>query len=337
MNIAYKYLEFVLLLCFLGFIVYNKDYVIKQTSGIKKEYYACPAPIKYSIGKVDKEFNLSTSQFRDAIQAATQLWENNAQQKLFEEVPSGGMQINLVYDARQQETISLKKLDSKLKQEKSTFINLEKNYTIEKNNFATLNNTYNEKLARYTQEATIYQQRVEKYKENPTEAEYNTLQAMLQKLKDGQTALNSERDSLNAQIAKLNSTGTMLKNKTDSINKTVDEYNTAAPSLQQEFEQGLYSYDGVKRNIDIYQYDSLESLSSVITHEFGHSMSLDHNNNPDSVMYYLHGNGDSQNITPEDVANIKRLCGNEFNNNVARYLEQIREYSLNIGKAMSSN
>lgn len=50
----------------------------------------------------------------------------------------------------------------------------------------------------------------------------------------------------------------------------------------------------------------------VLAHEFGHSMSLDHVDNDESIMYYLMG-GQPDSLEPsnEDLASFATICGDK--------------------------
>ena len=104
----------------------------------------------------------------------------------------------------------------------------------------------------------------------------------------------------------------------DDINTLVKKYNflvstansnihTINQSAGKEFEEGEYKSDESGERINIYEFADEVSLIRVLEHEFGHALGLDHNNNPDSIMYYLN-NSKNMDLTAEDIQALRIVC-----------------------------
>ncbi|MES2214229.1 MAG: matrixin family metalloprotease [Patescibacteria group bacterium] len=94
-------------------------------------------------------------------------------------------------------------------------------------------------------------------------------------------------------------------------NSLVDQANqkvsTINESAGKEFNEGEYIYDEAGQRINIYEFTSRAELVRVLAHELGHALGLDHNSNPDSIMYYLNQSENGA-LTPEDSADLEALC-----------------------------
>ena len=73
----------------------------------------CDDPISYRIGKVDERFGITREEFAIAVNMAAAMWGKPLAREIFREDAKGNsvVEINLVYDYRQEATDKLKKLN----------------------------------------------------------------------------------------------------------------------------------------------------------------------------------------------------------------------------------
>lgn len=71
-------------------------------------------------------------------------------------------------------------------------------------------------------------------------------------------------------------------------------------------EEGLYEQDGSKKKISIYIDVSHEEFLHTLTHEFGHALGLDHNSDPESIMYPQ--TNKSLKPSEKDTAELNDIC-----------------------------
>src|SRR6478735_2056400 len=64
----------------------------------------CLSPIKYRIGTLDTRFGIPREDFQRRVEEAAELWASAAGRKLFSADDKGRLEIDLVYDGRQQAT-----------------------------------------------------------------------------------------------------------------------------------------------------------------------------------------------------------------------------------------
>jgi len=246
----------------------------------------CAEPIPYTLGTFDAKFNISKSYFLSALSDAETIWEKPFGKDLFTYMPADSasdvLKINLVYDYRQQATSKLASLGITVKNDRAS-------YDMLKAKFTTLQTEYNTERA-------IYDERVKAFNESSrTDAvEFKSLQ-------DEQKNLNDKVDEINALVVALN-------HLVATLNLSVDQYNTVNGARGESFEEGVYIENGLKREIDIYEFSNRQKLVRVLAHELGHALGLDHVDDPKAIMYKLNQSS-SLTLTDADLNALKTRCG----------------------------
>lgn len=251
----------VLLLGFALYIVLKKEADAAIYSLI---YYSpCDRPIKYSIGTIDNGFKTTKERLITDAKIAANIWSNTQGKPLFEYDPEADFTINLVYDSRQKLTSKITDLDSELKQKQSTI---------------------DPKIAAYKEKQVNFESRVEKL--NLEIKSWNEKGGAPQEVYD---RLVSEQKNLQAEAQALTA-------EAKSLGQETSEYNASAKELNQEIdnykdvlvtkpEEGLYEQDGRERKISIFIDVDHEEFLHTLTHEMGHALGLEHNSDPESIMY----------------------------------------------------
>ena len=126
----------------------------------------CREPITYRLGNVDERFNLTREEFRTAINMAAAMWGKPFHRDLFREDPDGAIEINLLYDYRQEATDRLKKLNYKIDRSKSSYEelksrleNLKAEYEQKKAGLNSDFNAYNAKVNAFNTETESWNRR----------------------------------------------------------------------------------------------------------------------------------------------------------------------------------
>jgi hypothetical protein len=270
---------------------------------------ACDDPISYRIGKVDERFGLTREEFGVALNMAAAMWGKPLARELIRQDARGEIEINLIYDYRQEATDKLKKLNYNIDQTKTSYESLKSGFEKLKSEYEqkkeTLNSefiSYNSRVAAFNKDVEYWnkrrgapeniRRRLDKEKE-----ELNPLRADLQRKQDD---LQKLAETIKSMVIVINEIAT-------NINLDLVNYQNTGKALGSEFCEGMYEYKNGKQSITIYQFDNNYRLVRVLAHEFGHALKLDHSNNPDAVMHHIIRSDDLK-LSPDDIAALRDRC-----------------------------
>lgn len=267
----------------------------------------CNTPVTYSIGNFDSRFNITQNDFLKTIREAEEVWENKTNEQLFIYNPSARFRINLIFDERQEGTVSANKSESMIEGSRSNYDLLVSRYNQIENEYKARSASYNNDLNKYKIRADSYNQRVADInkKGGASQAEFKELEDERIYLKSKQSDLDNEREGLNSDVIELNDLGGQINKMAKELNIKVEIHNKSFGQMR-EFDQGEYN----RKEINIYQFDELSDLKLVLAHELGHALGIDHVENPKSIMYYLMGeqNISDLNLSAEDFLALQEVC-----------------------------
>jgi DNA repair exonuclease SbcCD ATPase subunit len=300
-----KILIIILVLFYGGFLLVREAGLIEEINFLSTG--PCKKPIKYSLGKNDPQFNISLDEVKLLAAEAETFWENSAKRNLFAYDETASFKINLIFDERQMQTIDSEELENNLKNLKTQQENLIKQY-------GSLSNAYDKKVADYNLQMAEYEKRLKKYNKEvkywneqggaPAD-EYADLKKESKKLEELFDSLKKQQAEMNSLAAKTNQIATKENRVIEKYNNNIATYKSKYGESR-EFEKGVF--DG--ESINIYQYKEKADLRLTLIHELGHSLGLNHLENPQSIMYYLMGEQEIDNpvLAPEDLQELKRVC-----------------------------
>ncbi len=223
----------------------------------------CATPKTFRIGKIDSRFDISKAELLEDAKEAGGVWKNSQGEILMQYDPNSAMPINMVYDQRQYLDTKISNLNDQVNQQKNSLKPQIADYQQKVASFKKDSDDLNNQVQYWNNKGgapqDVYNNLVAKQKSLQTQA------AQLQEMAD---QLNQNTDQYNQQIQQLN--------------QQVDNYNNV---LVNKPEEGLYTRDGANESIDIYFNNSRRELIHTLAHEMGHSLGMNHNNNPQSIMY----------------------------------------------------
>jgi predicted nucleic acid-binding Zn-ribbon protein len=269
----------------------------------------CQEPITYRIGKVDERFNLSREEFRTAVNMAAAMWGKPFHRDLFHEDPNGAIEINLVYDYRQEATDKLKKLNYNLDRSRSSYEEL-------KSRLENLKTEYEQKKAGLNSDFDAYNTKVnalnaETESWNRRGGAPQSIHVRITKEKDQLAALRdnlqARQNEMKTMVDTINSIVVVINEIASNNNLDLVEHKNIGDTLGREFCEGFYEYKNGKRSIAIYQYDNEYRLVRVLAHEFGHALGLDHSKSRDALMYPII-QSDSIELAGDDIVALKAHC-----------------------------
>lgn len=249
-------------------------------------YSQCDNPKLYKLGSLDPKFNLDEQTALSNIQSAAGIWGKAYGKPLFAVSSEAALTVNFVYDQRSALDLEIDRLQNQLE---------EKNTTIQQqiDSFETDAATYEKKLAAFKAEVD----RVNS-SGGASPQEYDRLVAQ-------KNELDALGDSLNARAARLNLESRNFNSQLENLNLDINEFNQA---ITQKPEEGVY--DGSNNTITIYFTGDRDELIHTLAHEFGHSLYMQHTDDPESLMYpYTTGFMD---VTLQDKLQLDIACRREI-------------------------
>lgn len=271
----------------------------------------CSYPKTYELVSIDPRFNLSTSTLKKNLNLALSAWNKKVGTEVFSltDTPSAkSIKLSFVFDERQSGTLTMKTIKSGIEAGKENYSSLKIKYDQAVAEHAQLLSAYNILFADYEARGKKLQEEITYWNSEggaPKDI-YAQLSAEKNSLNNLTQTLSEKSRVINTLVTEINDLATALNSLSKDLNVEVNKYN-ANDLVGKEFEEGLYTLNGGKQDIKIFQYDGAIKLQNILTHEFGHALGLDHNTSEQSVMYRLN-TGSNQTILTSDVKSLKTLC-----------------------------
>lgn len=285
----------------IGAIVFSGIFLYRGTLN------PCDRVIEYSIGQFDTQFGLSKENFQKYIEQSEVPWESEVGRQLFEYKEGARFEINLIYDERQVLTEQKRREEFGLTKYEDILREMDSKLSLLDAQYKRLSLSHEREVSSLELDQARYNKEIDSWnkKGGAPEPHFSRLEAE-------RISLNSRVEALNTNAVTLNNMASELNQLIKSRNEAANNYNRVAKSYNEkyghglEFNQGEYSTDG---QINIYQFDSPDSLRMVLAHELGHALGLDHVSGEYSIMNSVSSEvRTSLTLTAEDKAELVRMC-----------------------------
>lgn len=252
----------------------------------------CSKLIEYDIGEFDERFGLERENFLTHIQNAESTWESLVDKPLFRYVPGSDFKVNLIWSEEQARLYEGNKLEQNLNTAEDSIDSLQTRYSLAVQKYKNAVAQYEKSLASYEKEVTYWNSQGGA----PTD--------IYEKLQNQATLLDTKASEIERLSKQVNSLAEQNNQKIDDYNNGVNEYNSL---FTQGYEFDAGNTDGTE--INIYTYASSEELETLLIHEFGHVLGIDHVDDEHSVMYYLLNDYNKEGELSEiDIAALEVSC-----------------------------
>jgi predicted Zn-dependent protease len=259
----------------------------------------------YTIKTFDTRFGISKESFIETIEKSSAIWEGAVSKRLFYYDEKGPLTINLIYDERQEQTDIINNLAIEIENSKESANAIKAVHEAEKR-------TYQEDGQRLTTDTDMYEVRYKAYaakvemynaQGGAPQDEYNAMAIELEQLKQEAKNLEARRDQLLKTMDLINAKVARYNELVIYINTLIKKSNSLGAA---KFTEGRF----VPRTntVDIYQYNDKNKLLRVVTHELGHVLGINHNDNRYSIMYSFNS-ATTTTLSDDDKESLAKICG----------------------------
>jgi len=288
---------------------FNKE--VSKISNIYEKFSrdSCEKPLEYSLGSIDERFNLTEAEILSLLKDAEKVWESSIDKNLFVYNPDSdkGIVINFIFDERQESVIASNASEANLNKNWNVYNGLVTSYD-------SISLIYENEISKYDQNVLAYEDQLDKFNKivkdwnnKPgSKKEFNQLKDAENELRDAYSQIEADRINLNTTVADLNKLSEEVNKVHKELNRRTDLHNSNFVN-----DEIVDSGDYGNYEINIYQFYSVPDLRLTLAHEMGHSLGIDHLENPDSIMYYLLEEQDVTDLqlSLEDREALAELCG----------------------------
>ncbi len=287
----------------------HKDKIASALAIAHARMFPCSSPITYSIGSIDPGYTISREDLQDALREAESAWENQAKRNLFEyKQSSGAVTVNLVYDYRQASLDKLKAIGIVTDQSLESYKELKTRYEALAARVDVEQARLDAIMGRYKQREAAYNARVSRMNRRG-----HATKGQVRNINNARNALSMQfggikkiEEAVNSDIDTINALGTTLNQLIVQLNINVEQYNRAGSSIGR-YEEGLYRIHDGRQTIDVYKDTDHPQLVSLLAHEMGHALGMDHVTGSESLMYPVN-NGRALKLTANDIKELDRVC-----------------------------
>lgn len=306
-----NFLSFFVLVVFAGaLLIFITDTGRISTNALATQ--PCEEPLTYRIGDIDARFNLSNQQLTAVMSEVEDLWEMTSDRNLLEYKGDGKVVIDLIYSKEQKRTEDEQLLSNRIKTKKEQATATRTEYQRLAKRYKQEGNDFKGTVSKYRRLANSYNELSKKLQgQNPSQEKITELEKLERQVKKLESNIDREQKNLESLRKQTNAKSEQLSDLVNQQNRMISRYNSQFGGVE-SFDQGQFIRKGKSESIKVLQFSNRFELKTVLAHEIGHALGINHVRNPESIMYHKM---DKQNIfnlelTDEDIRAIHDQCSN---------------------------
>lgn len=272
---------------------------------------ACATPLTYRVNVVDDRFGLDREAVEAATAAAITTWEAGVGQELFvaTEERQVDVLVNFLFDERQVRTQAEGEARDLIDTIEARSIASREAYDVAAAEIAARQSAYETRLAAFEADGSRFDAVIAGYNAEggaPPDV-FAELIAEQERLQAEAATLRSEVRAINQDITALNQLNIAGNDLITTLNEQVADFNETFANGR-EFHQGEYQA-GV---IDVFSFADTDELHTVLVHELGHALGVDHVAEPAAFMHaILSDRNVTDQLHAEDKLAFRIVCSPE--------------------------
>lgn len=272
----------------------------------------CQEPLSYTIGSVDPRFEITGPELKDIMREVELIWETPINRELLQYRENGSVAIHLIYGQEQKRTEKEQRLSRRIQTLKNRISVLRKEYQRYSTKYKERSASLDKSLSKYNKAISRYNKYLEKWRSEGGIPKSKEQEVKRRKRRINRLKSTFERKKKNTETARQQANA-----KSKQLNKLIDRRNSLVADYRsrfgeaRKFDQGQYVKQGQEERINVYQFGNRAELKTVLAHESGHALGLEHVKNPESVMHAIMEKQDIFNLSlsSEDIRAIRKRCG----------------------------
>lgn len=245
----------------------------------------CDVPLAWRVARIDSGFRLDTDEVVAALQGAIASWEQKVPRTLFVHDPVDGFPIRLIYGSRQARTQNWSQRNREVEELKARLEQGRDALDKARERYSQMRTHLDRQRVDLNRQFSIYNSTVQSWNQQG-----GAPRSVMASLRARQDALETKRRELKDQARNFEVSRRRFQDQQDRFNRQVEKYRLRAGQLEAvfsgsavksgEYRESTRTLGGrvvsVEREIEIYQFVDRHDLQTVMAHELGHALGLDH-------------------------------------------------------------